>query len=113
MDWLDRGVVVRIGGPTNTRVPGCRAPSAAPPVSRERIAHRFQDARRRGAEGVVLCGGEPTLRKDLFRLLAQARRMGFAVGLVTNGRTLTYEKLRSRLLREGPAYLRVGIHAKV
>jgi pyruvate formate lyase activating enzyme len=36
-------------------------------------------------EGVVVCGGEPTLNKDLMDFIGKIKEMGFAVKLDTNG----------------------------
>jgi pyruvate formate lyase activating enzyme len=36
-------------------------------------------------EGVVICGGEPTINKDLPQFLEKIKRMGFFVKLDTNG----------------------------
>ncbi len=44
--------------------------------------------------GVVLCGGEPTLQADLPEFIEEIHRMGFAIKLDTNGsRPHTIEKL--------------------
>jgi len=36
-------------------------------------------------EGVVICGGEPTLQKELKRLIKKIKKLGFSVKLDTNG----------------------------
>jgi len=36
-------------------------------------------------EGVVVCGGEPTVNKDLSQFIQKIKRLGFAVKLDTNG----------------------------
>ncbi|MCX6765077.1 MAG: anaerobic ribonucleoside-triphosphate reductase activating protein [Candidatus Nealsonbacteria bacterium] len=36
-------------------------------------------------EGVVICGGEPTLNKDLMEFIGKIKEMGFTVKLDTNG----------------------------
>lgn len=36
-------------------------------------------------EGTVLCGGEPTLNKDLPRFVRKIKKMGYAVKIDTNG----------------------------
>ena len=43
-------------------------------------------AERKGLlDGVVICGGEPTINKDLPKFIEKIKRMGFAVKLDTNG----------------------------
>ena len=108
-EWLDEAFVVRVGGPTNAQVPGSRSTTVAARTI-EDIARDLHTARQRGGRGVVFAGGEPSLRKDLPRLLSLGSGMGFRLGLVTNGRALVYPRVR-RLLREREiAYLRVGLH---
>ena len=41
---------------------------------------------RRGLiDGVVFCGGEPTLQKDLFEVVVEIKNMGYLVKIDTNG----------------------------
>ena len=46
-----------------------------------------------GTGHISFTGGEPTLRKDLTELIAHAHKVGFTLGLVTNGLALTDEIL--------------------
>jgi radical SAM protein with 4Fe4S-binding SPASM domain len=41
---------------------------------------------------LVLTGGEPLVRKDLFEILSKTKEMGFKLGMVTNGYTLDQKK---------------------
>lgn len=50
----------------------------------ETVLH-FLERRRGLLEGVVFCGGEPTLQPDLLEALAQVRSLGFRTKLDTNG----------------------------
>jgi len=52
------------------------------------------------APSVSFTGGEPTLRRDLPRLVRQAKELGFLVNLITNGTRVTRD-LASRLARAG------------
>lgn len=45
----------------------------------------FLESRRGLLEGVVVCGGEPTLNKDLPSLCRKIKTLGFSVKLDTNG----------------------------
>ncbi|HDR15667.1 MAG TPA: anaerobic ribonucleoside-triphosphate reductase activating protein [Desulfobacteraceae bacterium] len=46
---------------------------------------RFLDARKGLLDGVVICGGEPTVQHGLENLCRDIKSMGFAVKLDTNG----------------------------
>jgi pyruvate-formate lyase-activating enzyme/SAM-dependent methyltransferase len=71
---------------------------------------RIADARAHGATGVLLSGGEPTIRKDLLELADACRRHGLAFGLITNGRMLSYAPLLKRLARRGLDYVYLSLH---
>ena len=46
---------------------------------------KFLASRKGMLDGVVICGGEPTLQLDLMEKLREIKEMGFAVKLDTNG----------------------------
>lgn len=52
-------------------------------------------ARAMGAVQIGFSGGEPTLRKDLETLVAEADRMGYYTNLITSGIGLTEARLRA------------------
>ncbi len=51
----------------------------------ESIFFRFLDSRRGLLDGVVICGGEPTIHRDLPEFLEKIRARGFLIKLDTNG----------------------------
>lgn len=55
------------------------------PVMPEEELLSFLETRRRKLDGVCVTGGEPTLHRDLPRLLQTIKAMGFLVKLDTNG----------------------------
>lgn len=80
---------LKIGFACNNRCRFCvqgdkRSRYGPPPFARLRAELA---AARPAADGVVLTGGEPTLRKDLFALIGAARELGYStVQVQTNGR---------------------------
>lgn len=53
------------------------------------IRTRLDQAQAEGCQEIVFTGGEPTLRRDLVRIIAYAQKLGFAaLTLETNGSTL-------------------------
>ncbi len=46
---------------------------------------KFLKERKKLIDGVVLCGGEPTISKGLMSLIKKIKKMGFLVKLDTNG----------------------------
>jgi heme d1 biosynthesis radical SAM protein NirJ len=57
---------------------------------------------------LILSGGEPLLRKDLFEIAARAKRMGFYVGLSTNG-TLIDASMAERIAGLGFDYVGISL----
>ncbi len=57
-----------------------------PPLSTEEILRRMAEARKRN-QGLVLTGGEVTIRKDFLKLVRGARALGYTdIQVQTNGR---------------------------
>lgn len=56
------------------------------------------DSRIRGCNCVTFTGGEPTIRKDLLRLLNYAKSLGYHIGMQTNGRLFCYKKFTEMLV---------------
>ena len=63
-----------------------------------------------GRTMVVLSGGEPTVRGDLLQVAEHVARRGLDLGLVSNGRMLSYGTLLDRLIALRLRYLYVSLH---
>jgi pyruvate formate lyase activating enzyme len=46
---------------------------------------KFLNGRKELIDGIVLCGGEPTISKEIIPLIKKIKKMGFSVKLDTNG----------------------------
>ena len=67
-------------------------------------------ARAMGAMQIGFSGGEPTLRKDLETLVAEADRMGYYTNLITSGIGLTEARLRA-LKDAGLRHIQLGFQS--
>jgi MoaA/NifB/PqqE/SkfB family radical SAM enzyme len=68
------------------------------------------EARRRGCDELVIMRGEPTLRPELAKLAAAARRLGYRlVQIQTNGRLLCYGDYLDRLVLAGVNFFEVAL----
>lgn len=90
IDYPGRVAAVLFLPGCNFRCPYCHNPSlVSPPFPEDLLsteeAFAFLEARRKVLSGVVLTGGEPTLRDDLPELAQAARKLGYLVKLDTNG----------------------------
>ncbi len=107
-----RRFIIKGGYPCNNACLFCHAsdqPSTLELQTDDVIA-RIGEAKAMGATGVLLSGGEPTIRKDLPQLAEECLRNGLEFGLITNGRMLSYRPLLKRLLRRGLRYVYMSLH---
>ncbi|BFT94067.1 MAG: anaerobic ribonucleoside-triphosphate reductase activating protein [Minisyncoccus archaeiphilus] len=58
---------------------------ASHPVLNQEKVLDYLETRKGLLEGVVLCGGEPTLNQDLPKIIKPLREMGYSIKLDTNG----------------------------
>ncbi len=68
----------------------------------------MDDLRAFGAPALILSGGEPLLRPDIFTLAQRAKDLGFYVGLSTNG-TLVDESNITSIARIGFDYVGISL----
>ncbi|HVP58732.1 MAG TPA: radical SAM protein, partial [bacterium] len=61
-----------------------------------------------GPNEIMLSGGEPLLREDIFEIIRAIKRRGVRVGLVTNG-TLVTPELADRCVSEGVDVFQVSL----
>jgi MoaA/NifB/PqqE/SkfB family radical SAM enzyme len=67
--------------------------------------------RRQGAEEVVFTGGEVTIRKDFFDLVAYARELGYRrIRIQSNGRMFAYKDFCKRAIEAGANYFDLALH---
>lgn len=66
---------------------------------------------RKTARGLVLTGGEPTLHRNIFRVVRFAAALGFdPIQLQTNGRLLAYRHVVDSLLEAGVTEFSPSVH---
>ncbi len=91
----------------NFRCPFCYSSELVLPEkikSQPRISEKeffdFLKKRKRLLEGVVVCGGEPTLNKDLPDFIKKIKKLGYRVKLDTNGSNpeMLEELIKKKLL---------------
>ena len=89
----------------------CSADSAAPDMPFDdflRAVRPLTERYGRDAITVILTGGEPLLRKDIFQCGRQLRENGFRWGIVTNGFAYTPD-VHARLLASGLGSLTLSL----
>jgi heme d1 biosynthesis radical SAM protein NirJ len=77
-------------------------------LSTDEVFRVLQDLKEAEVRVLILSGGEPLLRADLLEIAAQAKAMGFYVGLSSNG-TLMDSALAKRIGQIGFDYVGISI----
>lgn len=77
-------------------------------LSLEEIAAVMADLKQFGVPGLILSGGEPLLRPDIFEIAALAKGFGFYVGLSSNG-TLINGTMAKRIAQSGFDYVGISL----
>jgi len=77
-------------------------------LSREEVSTVMKDLKAFGVPVLILSGGEPLLRPDIFDIAMEAKAMGFYVGLSTNG-TLIDAPLAKRIAAVGFNYVGISL----
>lgn len=79
-------------------------------LSTEQWKKVIHDAKAMGALQIGFSGGEPTLRKDLEELVAEANQLGYYTNLITSGIGLTTKRLQ-RLKEAGLRHIQLGMQS--
>lgn len=80
-------------------------------ISRRELEGFLEENRDGGFEQVNFHGGEPTLRRDLFDLLATVRRLGYpGVSIQTNGWALAHRRFTEGLVEAGVHQVVISVH---
>ena len=77
-------------------------------LSLDEVCATMDDLHAFGVRVLILSGGEPLLRPDLFRIAERARTMGFYVGLSSNG-TLIDADMAARVAGAGFDYVGISL----
>ena len=72
------------------------------------VLHVMDDLKAFGVPVLILSGGEPLMRRDIFAISARAKELGFYVGLSTNG-TLIDDAFADRIRDAGYDYVGVSL----
>jgi len=77
-------------------------------LSSEEVQRVMDDLKRFRVPALILSGGEPLLRKDIFDIASRAKSMGFYTALSTNG-TLIDDALAARIAATGFDYVGISL----
>ncbi len=79
--------------------------------AREEVKQQILDGRRKGAQRLILSGGEPTIHPDFVDFVRLGRLAGYRkVQTVTNGRMFAYGEFLKRALDAGLGEITFSIH---
>ncbi|MBI4567324.1 MAG: radical SAM protein [Planctomycetes bacterium] len=102
---------VWLGRRCNQHCPFCSVADLGPDLAPTGEVSRWFTLGARAFRRVMFCGGEPTIRRDLFTLLRLAREAGFERAvLLTNGLMLAYPEFLRRVLDAGALSIGLSLH---
>lgn len=79
--------------------------------SREEVKAQIIDGRRKGADRLILSGGEPTIHPDYVQFIKLGRMAGYKkIQTVTNGRLFAYKDFLTRCIDAGLGEITFSIH---
>ena len=79
--------------------------------SREEVKAQIIDGRRKGADRLILSGGEPTIHPDYVQFIKLGRLAGYKkIQTVTNGRLFAYKEFLTRCIDAGLGEITFSIH---
>lgn len=75
------------------------------------IMEDIKNARTSGTTYLELIGGEPTIRKDIFRIVSYAKKLGFGtIMFATNGRMFSNKNFAKKVIDAGVNHIVFSIH---
>lgn len=77
-------------------------------LTTQQVFNTMQDLKDFKVPVLILSGGEPLLRPDIFEISHKAKQMGFYVGLSTNGTLITRENIK-KIAQVGYDYVGISI----
>jgi MoaA/NifB/PqqE/SkfB family radical SAM enzyme len=79
--------------------------------STKEILKDIHDASRRGSNYIEFIGGEPTIRKDIFKIINYAKKLNFSViAFATNGRMFSNKEFAKKIIESGANHIIFSIH---
>lgn len=74
----------------------------------------LEKSAKEGYEGVVLTGGEPTIRPDILDLVGHAKKLGFTlIQIQTNGRRFVYKEFCKDIIAAGANEFSPAVHGHI
>jgi len=104
--------IIKLTYKCNNHCQFCRAlPNAEiqESISTKTAIKKLLMAKDLGIDMVLFSGGEPTLARDLYKIVDVTRALGMDYGLITNARRLAYPKYFEKLIKTEPAYVHTSI----
>ncbi len=77
----------------------------------EEIEKKILRLKELNVDEVIFSGGEPTIRKDFFKIAEFAKRNNLGFGIITNGRMLSSQQFLNKAVILGLRYCYISLHS--
>lgn len=89
----------------------CSNPDNGLVLSLSEIRDKINDFKKRGFDGIILTGGEPTLHPDLKEIVTYSDKSGLFVNMITNGQKIADHEYLEILKKAGLKQLHLSIYS--
>lgn len=89
----------------------CSNPPNNELLDKESAAKIIHEYKKNGFNGIVFTGGEPTLYKDLDKLIQYSHQIGIESRIITNGQLISDIQYLEELIRSGLKHIHISIHS--
>ena len=76
------------------------------------VSKKIEEAKNLGVNEILLSGGEPTINKEIFKIIKEIKSNELEFGLITNARMLSNEKFFNKIIFYEPKYFYISLHSK-
>lgn len=103
-------VLLRVGHECNNNCIFCHlGKSEKTGLTSEEVKRKILLCKNKGYKFIIFSGGEPTIRKDILNISRFAKEKKIKLGLITNGRMLSYKKFLDNLIKNNMSYFYISI----
>jgi MoaA/NifB/PqqE/SkfB family radical SAM enzyme len=75
------------------------------------ILEKIKKSQEIGIKSIVLSGGEPTINKDIFKIIFEIKKRGMQHGFISNGRMFSFKEFLNKSIHFGGEYFYISLHS--
>jgi organic radical activating enzyme len=76
----------------------------------DKLKRKIDSLKDKNIDMILLSGGEATINEDFFNMCKFVKGQGYSLGLISNGRLLSYDSFLKKFLSYDPKYFHTSVH---